>query len=381
MQEPRVGFFCFINYKDRRVFSGTLYYMRQALAARKEMQIVDLGNPSPPSFWEKVQKRIRKLTHTEKPKIGSPRYQAKYKKFVEQVQQQLRKTPCDIIFAPAASEELSFFSTDLPIIYLSDTTFKLFNQDYEVNFEPQEIEWRDRQEATAISKARQLIYSSEWAANSAIEDYQADPAKIKIIPFGANLEDPPAASDALSRKLASPCRLLFVGRNWYRKGGEIAFQTLSHLCQMGVDAELVVVGTTPPEEMTHDQVRVIPYINKNDPQQRQQLEQLFLTSHFFIFPTRADCSPIVVCEASAYGLPILTAEVGGIPTIVENGKNGYMLPLSASGEDYAKLIAEIVSDSTRYNQLVHSSRQEYDSRLNWERWAESFSEIVMNMAH
>jgi glycosyltransferase involved in cell wall biosynthesis len=133
--------------------------------------------------------------------------------------------------------------------------------------------------------------------------------------------------------------------------------------------------------MTHDQVQVIPYLNKNEPQQRQQLEQLFLTSHFFIFPTRADCSPIVVCEASAYGLPILTTEVGGIPTIVENGKNGYMLPLSASGEDYARLIAEIVSDSTRYNQLVHSSRQEYDSRLNWERWAESFSEIVMNMAH
>jgi glycosyltransferase involved in cell wall biosynthesis len=63
--------------------------------------------------------------------------------------------------------------------------------------------------------------------------------------------------------------LLFVGRDWSRKGGDIAFKTLISLCERGVDAELVIVGSTPPPEIKHEKLRVIPYLDKNVPQQRK----------------------------------------------------------------------------------------------------------------
>jgi len=224
-----------------------------------------------------------------------------------------------------------------------------------------------------------LVYPSEWAAKSAICDYKAEPTKIEIIPFGANLDEPPLANEILSPKQTSSCRLLFVGRDWLRKGGDIAFQTLISLCERGVDAELVIVGSTPPPEIKHEKLRVIPYLNKNIPQQRKQLDELFLNSNFFILPTRAECYGIVFCEANAFGLPVFTTDVGGIPTIIKNGRNGYMLPLSASGEDYANLIGEKFSDKGVYENLVRSSREEYDMRLNWDKWAESLHQVILSI--
>jgi glycosyltransferase involved in cell wall biosynthesis len=236
-----------------------------------------------------------------------------------------------------------------------------------------------QQEFIAISKAKKLVYPSEWAAKSAICDYKAEPTKIEIIPFGANLDEPPLANEILSPKQTSSCRLLFVGRDWLRKGGDIAFQTLISLCERGVDAELVIVGSTPPPEIKHEKLRVIPYLNKNIPQQRKQLDELFLNSNFFILPTRAECYGIVFCEANAFGLPVFTTDVGGIPTIINNGRNGYMLPLSASGEDYANLIGEKFSDKGVYENLVRSSREEYDMRLNWDKWAESLHQVILSI--
>lgn len=376
MPQPRVGFLSCQNYLDRNAFSGTLYSMHQSLISQP-LQVVNLGNAEMPSRW----RQLRHYFHPQKTslKLGSQDYIVEYTKFAYQVQKQLLKTPCDVIVAPVASEELSFLSSNKPIIYLSDVTFRLYKKYYPLALESEEIDWKENQEKAAILKSKKVIYSSEWAAKSAIDDYQADAEKVEVVPFGANLDDPPLAEDVIGKKLSSPCRLLFVGKDWQRKGGTIAFDTLMALLGRGVEAELVVVGTIPP--IQHEKLTVIPYLNKNVSQQRQQLNQLFLDSHFFIFPTRAECSPIVICEANAFGLPVLTTEVGGIPTIVKNGNNGYMLPRSASGEEYAHLIAQTISDPSTYQQLVHSSRREYDQRLNWDKWGEKMYQIISDMVN
>jgi Glycosyltransferase len=376
MKSVKIGFLSSHNYLDKNAFSGTLYSMRMALGER-HLEVIDLGNPRKHSRWRRLLNRVYK--NDKASKIGSPHFVAEYTKFASKIKKQLSKTPCDIIFAPVSKRELSFIETTIPIISLSDVTFNLLEKNYQLDLDEQEREWESKQELILLSKASKLIYPSEWAANSAISDYQADATKVEIIPFGANLDEPPLANEVLLPKQTSSCRLLFVGRDWSRKGGDIAFQTLTCLGERGVNAELVVVGTTPPPEIKHEKLRVIPYLNKNVPQQRKQLDELFLNSNFFIFPTRADCSPIVICEANAFGLPVFTTDVGGIPTIIKNGRNGYMLPLSASGEDYANLIVEKFSDKGVYENLVRSSREEYDARLNWDKWAESLHQVILSI--
>jgi glycosyltransferase involved in cell wall biosynthesis len=139
------------------------------------------------------------------------------------------------------------------------------------------------------------------------------------------------------------------------------------------------VGAVPPPQVRHEKLTVIPRLDKNLPLHRQRLDQLLQQSHFLLLPSRAECYGISLCEASAFGLPVLTTAVGGISTVVRNGRNGYKLPLAASGVDYANLLVKLIADRPRYQQLALSSRAEYDQRLNWNRWAESIEDLLRSL--
>ena len=378
MKQIKVGFLSSHNYFDRNAWSGGVYRMYQALKS-KGFQMVNLGNPEKPSLMQKVKNRLQ-------PKkapaiIGSEQYIEENKQFADQIQSQLQKNPCDVIFAPVASREVSLLNSSVPVIYMSDATPELIKETY--NLYPDEAGFlvADQQEKAAISTATKMVYPSEWVANSAINYYQANPEDIKVVTFGANVDPDviPTVDQTLEKCQYQQCRLLFIGKDWHRKGGDIAFETLEILNKMGIDSELTFLGCIPPEGFQHEKMTVIPFLNKNIPKQQQQFSQLLLQSHFLLFPTRADCSPFVICEANAFGLPVITTDVGGIPTIINNGKNGYTLPLSATGKDYGNLITENFSDRSHYQQLVRASRQEYETRLNWDKWADSVSQVIENL--
>jgi glycosyltransferase involved in cell wall biosynthesis len=121
---------------------------------------------------------------------------------------------------------------------------------------------------------------------------------------------------------------------------------------------------------------VIPFLNKNDEIQRKRLYDLLLTSDFLLLPTRAECFGMVFCEASAFGLPAITTETGGIQGVIENGKNGFMLPLDARGLDYAKVISGAYRDDRYYRELTRSSRAAFNQKLNWDAWALSVKRLM-----
>jgi YD repeat-containing protein len=262
---------------------------------------------------------------------------------------------------------------DIPMAYVSGTTFALMRSYYSQFSSLLPISQREGHaiEQSMIDRSSVLLYPTEWPVKSAINDYHADPSKIHIVPYGANLdaEDVPPESVVLGRQRSDyRCRLLFIGVDWQRKGGPIAFDTLIELRKLGVDAQLTVCGCTPPREFEHERMKVIPFLDKNDPGQRKQLNSLLLSSNFLLVPTRSECFGVVFCEASAFGLPSISTRTGGVPGVVRDGENGYLLPLSAGGSEYAKVIAEIHQDADRSRELSRSSRRAFDTRLNWDAW-------------
>jgi glycosyltransferase involved in cell wall biosynthesis len=222
-----------------------------------------------------------------------------------------------------------------------------------------------------------LIYPSTWAARTAIEHYKAELGKVHCIPFGANFEEadiPPRAA-ALRHSLERGIALLWVGVDWQRKGGAIAYDCLLELLNHGVDAELVVCGCVPPDRYRHPKLKIIPFLSKREPVQRRKLSQLFLDANFFLFPTLADATPLVLCEASAHGLPSLARNTGGVGGAVTDGENGYLLPPDATGKQYAEKIQTIVQERSIYDSLVRASRRTFEERLNWDAWGRAAKPI------
>ena len=285
----------------------------------------------------------------------------------------------DIIFAPAASTEIAYLDTKLPICYYSDTSVSQIRDYYNTFSNLIKISENETEliQSRALQKSKIVIHSSEWATRYVVENYGVKETQAFTVALGANIDEAPGR-DVFEAKMVNKnkCNLLLLGMNWERKGGAIAFEALRELINLGVDATLTICGCVPPAQFRHDKMIVIPFLDKNNEEHYNQFLQLLRDTHFLILPTRAECSAIVYAEASAYGIPSITTATGGVASMIEDNVNGFMLPLEAGGAEYARVIKELFMNDEKYAELVYSSRAKYDNELNWNTWGKRIKDII-----
>jgi glycosyltransferase involved in cell wall biosynthesis len=375
----RIAYLTQLDPFDKRSWSSGLYYMGQALQ-RHCGEVTYLGPLrafTKPTFLSRARAKssLTLLKRRYLHELGL----AAAKQYGREATQKLAGQAFDVIVVGNAGIAIPYLETNIPIVLVNDCVFThiLDYYPYYTHLSRRFIHEISIIEQQAFKKVRASIMSSAWAARSAIQDYHVEPEHVYVVPMGVNLDTIPAREIAAARKPSATCRLLFVGVEWQRKGGDIAYETLLKLEEMGIEAELIICGCVPPMGMTHPRMRVIPFLDKNDERQARQLEQLYVMADFLILPTRADCTPFVLGEANAFGIPVITANTGGVADVVRDGENGYVLPFEARGEAYARVIAELYRDEQRYRQLAQSSRAAFEERLNWDVWGRRVHDILV----
>jgi glycosyltransferase involved in cell wall biosynthesis len=292
------------------------------------------------------------------------------RQYARQVETLLDRTDIDVVLS-LGTVPIAYLEVAQPVVFWTDATFAAMLSFYPgfTNLTRRSVKAGERMERNALERASLAIYASDWAAKSAVEHYGVDPAKVAVVPFGANIEADPTASEVSALIEARPsdhCRLLFIGVDWTRKGGEIAVRTAQELSRGGLPTELVVVG---PEPSLHTDtkrfVRMEGFVDKRTESGRKRLESLLATSHFLMLPSRAECYGVALCEANAFGVPCLATNVGGIPSIIRTGVNGSLFELEDGPSAYAAFVRSQLADVDSYRRLAVSSYDEYQARLNW----------------
>lgn len=387
---------CVTNYDatTANAYGVRSYYMLQALS--KEVESIEYIDTS---------KNIKKYSFISL--MISAKYRLYYKflkkiyvhgrdalvlkEYANQIAKKLSTTNTNIVFSPLspASQPIAYLECKQPIVIWTDTTFAGV-----MNFYPgynhsdmckETIKDAIANERSALERCSLAIYSSEWAAKKAIEYYQISPSKVKVVPYGANLicnRDFNDIKNIVESRQANRCKLLFLGEDWYRKGGDIALQIAEELNKSGLNAELNVVGCIPPDEINNalpSFVRCFGYINKSTQEGAEKINKLLCESHFLILPTRADCTPNVIPEANSFGIPCITTDVGGIPTIIKNNVNGQTFSKEASVKEYCKYIFELFSNYNQYKSLSLSAFNEYQNRLNWRINTQNVKNLMMKL--
>jgi len=363
---------------NKKFWEGSVYYIAKALQANGH-EVELLGPVKPPKILDKFLRAIAKLNRI----IFRREYLAKTNLLLSwyasrQFAKKLKGKDYDCICVPSEPSSAAFLKTDTPVIYITDTTFKLITNYYN---EFRKIPFLSKIEGNILErkllkKSKSIIYSSIWAAESAVHDYSVPTEKILITPMGANIDVIPDKNCIFKKTENKELTLLFYGEDWHRKGGDIAVETLKFLkISHGLKSRLIICGCKPPAQSEASNMEVYPFLNRNKKEDVDKLADLFSEAHFLFVPTRADCSLLSAAEANAYGVPAITTETGGVPEVVKDGINGYCLPYSASGNTYAALISELFIDESRYRELISLSRQHFEKNLNWNKWAEGFNEL------
>ena len=294
------------------------------------------------------------------------------KRSARQVESQLRRIQPDLVLSHwfDGSQPLAYLETDIPYVLWTDVTFATALDFYPHLNKLCKESVRDGKamEKLALEKACLVIYTSQWAADEAIRTYSLDESKVKVVNYGPNLESTPSYADvkrAVEGRSISPCKLLFLGLEWIRKGGDLAIEIVKKLNAAGIPTELAVAGPVGLDEDLPEFVKLYGRINKNEKEGLALFEELMRNSHFLLLPTRADCTPHAIFEASANGLPTISSDVGGLKSMVTEGVNGRTFPLDDVVDGSCSVIAEYMNNYDDYIRLALSSYHEYENRLNW----------------
>jgi glycosyltransferase involved in cell wall biosynthesis len=362
----RIAYVTTYDATDVHAWSGVGNFIWRALQGAG-METERIGNLRD-GDWQLS--RIKKLYYSKLRRTNflRDREPAVLKSYAAQVERRMAPMNPDMIFSPG-TVPIAYLKTKTPIAFWTDTTFAGMLDFYpsHTNLCAESIRQGNKMEQMALSSCRLAIYASEWAANSALQNYDVDPAKVKVVPFGANIErekDLSQIEEIVAGKSLDTCKLLFLGVDWQRKGGDKALAVAERLNRLGLKTELHVAGCVPPHAPS-PLLRNHGFISKKTEEGRKYLDRLFRESHFLILPSLAECFGVVFSEASSYGLPSLATRVGGIPTAVHDGKNGRTFDLSESPEEYCKYIQSVMASRESYRALSLSSFHEYSDRLNW----------------
>lgn len=371
----RIGFVTSADPLDKRSWSGIHYQMFASL--QKEFDVIALGPVDMPRSIDAMLHYLNKLHQFLFKKRYNHRHNILRSKYYNHAfLKKIRNQNIDILFAPAASTEIAFLKTNIPVIHLSDTSFNQIKNYYSGFSEISDLSIRESNfiEKRAIKNAALQIYSSEWASDYVITYYKANPESVFVVKFGSNIDNPPG-NDEIIKDYSGTIQLLFLGVNWIRKGGDIAIEAFKILLQRGYDVELIVCGCTPPEE--HPKVTVIDFLDKNTEADSEKFKQVLLNTHLLLLPTRADCTPLVFGEVNAFGIPAITTNTGGVASVIENDVNGYALPFESSHVTYADKIQELIDNKEKLGQLAVTSRRKYENELNWNVWKDKIKAIIL----
>jgi glycosyltransferase involved in cell wall biosynthesis len=371
MGRPRLLFADIGDARDPTYWSGTPYSMVEAFSS-----ICDVDVFGPLSKTMKYLYAPLKVLQLGERKVHLDRFKHVRLAYSRQVARRFRSGRYDLVISPS-SIPISGIGDDIPTVFWADACFPAMVGFYEEfsNIHEYTRKAALRQERDALCHCKAAIYSSKWAQQSAVDWFPRSAGKTHIVRYGANLDPELKLEDivdAVAQRGKGSCKVVLLAVDWKRKNGAFALEIVREARRRGTRTELYVAGTGPPEgEYIPEFVHFLGFLRKDAPADRAALNSLMGSADFLLLPSKADCSPIVLCEAAAFGVPALAARVGGIPSYVDSGRTGALFSPSAGPREYAGMIVELFRDRERYAAMAQAAYRAYSTDLNWRTAARS----------
>ncbi len=375
----KIAYTTVFNAEDVHFWSGTPYHMAKALAENDDAvtYIGSLKRQLPPFFKIKQLWKQYLVGQRESPRFNT----TVAKHYSTQVAAQLQQHSSDVIISPLINP-IAYLDCKQPIVLWTDALYAGLLGFYPPfgRHSASTIEQGNQITSACLSRCALAIFSSDWAANTAIELYGTSRDKVKVVPFGANIDSYPNAQEIQSiiqRRAKDKIKLLFLAKSWERKGGDIVLAVAHALHKAGYPVELTIAGYSPPQlNPIPSYIKCLGFISKQTEEGKHKIRQLLAETHFLFVPSRAEAYGIVFCEANAFAVPCLTTYIGGIATIVKDNINGMTFGLDASVKNYCDYIVNVMQNRARYNEMANASYQEFIERLNWQSAASEVKKMI-----
>ncbi len=205
-----------------------------------------------------------------------------------------------------------------------------------------------------------LMTMSDWLGRSFVESFGQDPAKVVTVGAGANVSGP---AEAPERDFSNP-RILFVGKEFDRKGGPQLLAAFAELRRERPDAELWIVSEYQPAEAPEG-VTFFGRIMRDTPEGDEQIQRLYREATAFALPSVYEPFGIAVLESMSWHLPGLGSDRCAIPEMIIDGVSGVLV----DPEDPRGLLdglRRLIADPARMREMGAAARRRFEDRFTWD---------------
>lgn len=170
--------------------------------------------------------------------------------------------------------------------------------------------------------------------------------------------------------------ILFVGYPFYLKGVDVLIKAFELITDQFPDFELHLIGHQLEVEAKrllgtwHPRVKFFKGMYYDD-----QLRQQFVHCHCFVIASRTEGVPRVLIEAWASGKPVIGTRVGGIPDLIEDGKNGFLVEPD-NIEELSKQLAVLLGDPQLAHEMGERGRQFVQDQYSTEKYLDNFQRMI-----
>jgi glycosyltransferase involved in cell wall biosynthesis len=216
-------------------------------------------------------------------------------------------------------------------------------------------------ERQAFLNATGIFVMSRNIHDSLVTQYGVDPQKITMAYVGSNTTPPENHDDA---KYFNK-NIIFVGKDWERKGGPLLVEAFRDVLSAVPDATLSIVGCSPKID-----VRNCHVYGEVD---LAEVARLYQKASIFCFPTVREPFGIVYIEAMLNKLPIVTNNMGAAPSLV-TPENGYLLEHNVN--DYSEVLIELLQNPEKCKAMGEESYRIAREFYNWQTVGREMAERI-----
>lgn len=218
-----------------------------------------------------------------------------------------------------------------------------------------------------LSKSWQKFYTSQLGLN---------PEKVFTLPNAVKLP-----SQIPNRSTSAPIKLVFCGRVGHRKGAFDLLQALTYLpADQRAMTQLMIAGDGDLEQGQYlsKHLKVshhVTFLGWLSPQQR---DDLLAKADIFVLPSYHEGLPVAILEAMAWGLPIVTTPIGGIPEVIVSNQNGLLVE-PGNVQQLSKCIQLLIEDKQLRLSLGKAAREtaeSFDAKIYGDRLANIYNTVL-----
>ncbi len=225
-------------------------------------------------------------------------------------------------------------------------------------------------ERRLFGEAAHVFTMGRPQAESLRSFYGVPAERVTVVGGGLNFAELPPPAPAGEHEPA----ILFVGREWRRKGGDVLIEAFRRIRAERPEVKLTIVGTDEaPRDV--DGVEVLGPIADRD-----RLARLYAAARVFCVPSRYEPFGLVYVEAMAHGLPVVAADVGAVSEAVVDGETGALVPPGDAGALAAALL-RILADPEHAARLGAAGRERVARELTWDAVAGRMLPALTAVAH